>query len=441
MLFLVFSIFVKNAEVKMLKRSQITFLATLFLVLFAGWISAQPGHYTFNRFDISQGLSHNRVNCIFKDSHGFMWFGTLSGLNRYDGYNVRIFREDLRDSSSISDNDIISIAEDTKGRLWIVNGKRMNIYDPSTETFKRDPGPILSEYGFPDLPITNIYKGRSGNLWFISSLEGLYRYDSTTGKVSAFISTVSDTTSLSSNDISAVCEDQHGDLWIINRESILEKLDAGTGKITRRFYLPQVKSINARQNYDLYIDREGDVWIYFTIDPQGVFCVNPETGNIRYLQRTIGMHSLNNDIVKGVVQEDNGKVWLATDHGGINIIDKKDFSVSYILNNPDDEKSLSQNSITTIYKDNNGIIWMGTFKKGVCFFNDNILKFQTYKHLGNVSNSLSFDDVNCFTEDEKGNIWIGTNGGGLIYLIASAMVTLPINTIPTIRQASATILL
>lgn len=291
----------------------------------------------------------------------------------------------------------------------------MNIYDPSTETFNRDPNPFLQEYGFPILPITNIYKGPGGNLWFISNLEGLYRHDSSSGQVAGFISMPSDTSSLSSNDISAVCEDAQGDLWIINRESILEKLDIKKGKITRRLYLPQVKSIRARQNYDLYIDRDGDIWVYFTIDPQGVFCINPKTGNIKYFHRTGGLNSLNNDIVKGVVQDDKGKIWLATDHGGINLIDKKDFSVTYILNNPDDEKSLSQNSITTIYKDNSGIVWMGTFKKGVCFYNDNILKFQTYRHLGNVTNSLSFDDVNCFTEDAKGNLWIGTNGGGLIY--------------------------
>jgi ligand-binding sensor domain-containing protein len=87
-----------------------------------------------------------------------MWFGTLSGLNRYDGYTVKVFRQDLHDSSSISDNDIISIAEDLKGRLWIVCGQRFNVYDPTTESFHRNPGQFLREYSVPDVSISRIYK-------------------------------------------------------------------------------------------------------------------------------------------------------------------------------------------------------------------------------------------------------------------------------------------
>jgi ligand-binding sensor domain-containing protein len=244
---------------------------------------------------------------------------------------------------------------------------------------------------------------------------GLYQYNSGTNKGTHFLRRESDTTSISSNDISAVSEDLNGDLWIINHEGTLEKLDVETGKIVDRCNLPQVKNNNARQNYDLYIDLDGDIWAYFTLDQQGIFYFNPTSGSIRYLQKKAGKDGLNNDMVKGVVQDDNRKIWLATDHGGINLLDKKDFSIRYILNNPNDEKSLIQNSINTIFKDKTGLIWMGTFKKGVCYYNDNILKFHTYKNQGGDPNSLSFDDVNCFTEDIKGNIWIGTNGGGLIY--------------------------
>jgi signal transduction histidine kinase/ligand-binding sensor domain-containing protein/DNA-binding response OmpR family regulator len=389
------------------------FLFTLVLVTCR--LSAQPEHYSFNRLDITQGLSHNRVNCVFKDSRGYMWFGTLSGLNRYDGYSVKVFRQDMHDSSSISDNDIISIAEDTKGRLWVVCGQRFNVYDPTTESFHRDIGPFLKEYGVPDLTISTLYKDSRGNLWFICNQSGLYQYNAGTKKGRKFLALASDSSSLSSNDLSAVSEDLNGDLWIIDHNGTLEKLDVESCKIVSRYHLPRVKNSNTQQNYDLYIDLDGDIWVYFTLDQQGIFYISPATGTIRYLRKKDGKQGLNNDMVKGVIQDDNRKIWLATDHGGINLLDKRDFSVRFLMNNPNDEKSLIQNSINTIYKDNTGIIWMGTFKKGVCFFNDNILKFHTYKNQGENSNSLSFDDVNCFAEDKKGNVWIGTNGGGLVY--------------------------
>ncbi|HMG68493.1 MAG TPA: two-component regulator propeller domain-containing protein, partial [Chitinophagaceae bacterium] len=111
----------------------------------------------------------------------------------------------------------------------------------------------------------------------------------------------------------------------------------------------------------------------------------------------------------------NGNIWICTDHGGVNIYDKKDSSISYLLNNIDDDKSLSQNSITAAYKDNTGIIWLGTYKKGISYYHENIIKFPVYRHQPSNPNSLSFDDVNRFVEDAKGNLWIGTNGGGLLY--------------------------
>jgi signal transduction histidine kinase/ligand-binding sensor domain-containing protein/DNA-binding response OmpR family regulator len=387
----------------------------ILILLSAMGLKAQPGQYSFNRLDISHGLSHNRVNCIFKDSEGFMWFGTLSGLNRYDGYTIKVFRQDLYDSSSISDNDIIRIAEDTRGRLWIVNGQRLNIYDPKTESFNRNPAPFIREYGVPDLAVTSLYKDRKGNLWFICNQAGLYKYDAVLKKGTQFTHSITDSTSLCSNDLSAVSMDMIGNLWIIHRQGILELMDVKTGKVTGRFHLPNVKNTNQLQSYNLYIDLDGDIWVYFTGEQKGLFYINPKKKIIRYIHKGNGEFNLNNDMVNGVIQDNDRKIWIVTDHGGVNILNKKNFSLKYLLNSPTDENSLIQNSINTIYKDNTGIIWMGTFKKGVCYYNENITKFNLYKNQGKNTNSLSFDDVNCFTEDLKGNLWIGTNGGGLIY--------------------------
>src|SRR5690606_8079121 len=113
---------------------------------------------------------------------------------------------------------------------------------------------------------------------------------------------------------------------------------------------------------------------------QGVYYFNEDTRSIKRFNRYSDQPKLNSDIVKGIVQDNKGLIWVATDHGGINVIDKHDFSVRYILHDPDDNRSLSQNSINIMYKDYNGIIWIGTFKKGVSYYHENIVRFSLYRH-------------------------------------------------------------
>src|SRR3954470_9279765 len=72
---------------------------------------AQNSQYQFSRLNISNGLSHNKVNCIFKDPEGFMWFGTASGLNRYDGYSFKVFKHDVNNKNSVNDDFINNIFE------------------------------------------------------------------------------------------------------------------------------------------------------------------------------------------------------------------------------------------------------------------------------------------------------------------------------------------
>src|SRR6201995_2693469 len=102
-----------------------------FLMLFImGFLKAQDNQFQFSHLDINNGLSHNDVTCIFKDSRGFMWFGTLSGLNRYDGYKFKVFKHSAGDTSSLNDDYIVGVSEGPGGKLWIESRTGFNIYDP-----------------------------------------------------------------------------------------------------------------------------------------------------------------------------------------------------------------------------------------------------------------------------------------------------------------------
>jgi ligand-binding sensor domain-containing protein len=167
-------------------------------------------------------------------------------------------------------------------------------------------------------------------------------------------------------------------------------------------------------SYNLFIDKEGGVWLWSYI--YGAFLFNPQDNSIKRFDESSSPSTLNSNHVCEIIQDDFGLIWVATDHGGVTLIDKKNhFSTRYLLNDPKDTKSLGQNTINTIYKDDQGIIWLGTYKQGVNYLNENIVQFPYYHHKESDSKSLQYDDDNCFLEDKLGNIWIGTNGGGLIY--------------------------
>src|SRR5687768_15609130 len=118
---------------------------SVFLNMVAFHIQAQPHSYQFSQLQISSGLSHNQINSIFKDKMGFMWFGTLSGLNRYDGYSFKIFKHNAKDSTSINDDNVLNIQQGPYGKLWIQTRLGYTIYDPEKERFDRHPERFLSK--------------------------------------------------------------------------------------------------------------------------------------------------------------------------------------------------------------------------------------------------------------------------------------------------------
>jgi ligand-binding sensor domain-containing protein len=145
------------------------FLTGFVLLLLSFEALSQKGAYNFAKLDINNGLSHNQVNAIIKDSKGFMWFGTLSGLNRYDGYACRVFRQNVSDTASLLDNNILSIYELPLEKMWVTTQGGPCIYDPVTEKFDAKYANYLQSLGLPSGSITKIVKGNNGRYWCKSS--------------------------------------------------------------------------------------------------------------------------------------------------------------------------------------------------------------------------------------------------------------------------------
>jgi len=372
-------------------------------------VLAQSEHYNFSRLNTYNGLSHNQVTALLKDRDGFLWFGTTYGLNRYDGYFCRIFSKDHNDSTSLRDNNILSLYELPDKMLWVSTMGGPCIYNPDTEKFNTNYDNYLHSIGLPSGAISNIVKGNNHRFWFLYEDKGLFLYSDSDKVVKPFKQKAVPP----SEKITCINETKDGKLWLVYQSGFLQQYDIHLDKII--FSSTALQKRHKGDNfYRLFIDNDGDIWLWgYNF---GIFLFHPADNTISQFDKHSSPTRLNSELVSQVVQDSNGLIWVGTDHGGVTLIDKKNgLNTSYLLNNPNDPKSISQNSITTMYKDDQGIIWLGTYKQGVNYYNSNIVQFSYYHHQELNTKSLQFDDVNRFAEDKMGNIWIGTNGGGLIY--------------------------
>ncbi|MGO4292320.1 hybrid sensor histidine kinase/response regulator transcription factor [Chitinophaga sp. RAB17] len=371
---------------------------------------SQGEHYNFSKLNTYNGLSHNQVNAVLKDQDGFLWFGTTYGLNRYDGYSCKVFRKDHNDSTSLKGNYITCFYELPGRKMWVSTTNGPCIYNPDTEKFDADDNRYLSAMGLPAGAISSIVKGKDGRYWFLYQDKGLYLYSANDGSVKLFNP---EGGIPSAERITSIKETGDGKLWLVYQSGLLQKYDVQLRKVI--FFSTALQKQHKGGNpVNLFVDNDGDIWCWSY--KNGLFFFHPEDSSVIHMDKNSFPVKLKSDLVSQVVQDNNGLIWVGTDHGGIALIDKKNrFNTTFLLNNPNDPKSISQNSITAIYKDNQGIIWLGTYKQGVNYYNSNVVQFSYFHHRESDPKSLQFDDVNRFVEDRSGNIWIGTNGGGLIY--------------------------
>jgi signal transduction histidine kinase/ligand-binding sensor domain-containing protein/DNA-binding response OmpR family regulator len=377
-------------------------------------VKAQNTQFRFSHLDINAGLSHNQVNCIYKDKKGFMWFGTLSGLNKYDGYSFKSFKHVAGDSTTLDDDYIVSINPGPENKLWIETRTGFNIYDPATEKFSRNLRDFMYKIKVYDTYILAIKKDRFGNFWFLEHniKQGLFKYDPVKKETINLLHKDGDTTSIYSNLVTDLSVDSKGNIWLISGTGVLERLDPKSYKVNYRLKLGPLPAALS-STYKIFIDKQDDIWAFVPSYSKGVFYISPKNKIFKHILKATG--SINTDVISDVTQDDKNRMWIATDHGGMNLLNKQDFKTQYLLNREDDDKTVGQNSLTCVYVDDIGIIWCGSYKRGISYYHQSIIKFASYTHHLSDKSSLPFSDVNNFAEDKLGNIWIGTNGGGLIY--------------------------
>jgi len=377
-------------------------------------VVAQNNQYQFSQLDITNGLSNNRVICIYKDAEGFMWFGTTAGLNRYDGYEFKVFKHDANNANSLINNYVDHIYEGPDKKMWVYTNNGISIYDPNTEKFSNNIAAELLKYNIKADEVVSLKKDNSGNFWFLTKNEGIYNYNPNTKTTITYNAGAKSKIVLYSNNVDEAVETRDGYVWLIYNDGVIDKLDTHANKVVLRTYSLCKANNNKLQPYSAMVDNDQNLWIYVSESSIGLYYYDTKANGLQHFVKGGDMVNLNSNVINNVVQGDDNTIWIGTDHGGINMVNLKAHKINYILNRDDDPKSLKGNAVV-LYKDNIGIIWAGTFKQGISYYHKGIIQFPLVRHYLMDSASLPYEDVDCFAEDANGNLWIGTNGGGLVF--------------------------
>jgi len=442
----------------------------LFALLALPWLGrAQQPDIQFEHLSMKDGLSMNPIMAIAQDSKGFLWFGTQDGLNRYDGYQVKVFKRKEGDSLSISDNFITSLVVDSLGNLWIgtLNGG-LNLYDSKKGAFTRYPassglvsnnniGCLLfdseerlwvgTENGitlidpqtrtklpletlFPGLKIEKgvsvltIFRQKNGDLW-LGTTHGAFFYSLKERMTRRFVNSKKDPASLTNNVVLSFFEDKNREIWVGTLEG-LNKFDRSNGTFSHIYFKAQQKKADNGDeksleniysivnNYGgntirtILEDDKGNFWIGTDME---LIIYNPANGNfLNYKKDLINPTGINDHFIRSMFVDRSRNLWIGTLGNGLNKTSLNPRKFIHYQKKLNDPKSLSENYVRNICEDSEGNIWVGTLVGGLNKFNP---QTETFEHFYTCENAKCPNDNNVWSlcAAKSGFLWVGTNNG------------------------------
>ncbi len=439
-------------------------------------IYSQSTEIKLEQISIRQGLSNNRVEAICQDRSGFMWFGTQTGLNRYDGYSVinygqiyffnhgmihedkdgflwilpgtpgSVFRFDRNTGKSIRfqvfGDKAKQIFEADDGSIWIITqGDGIAKYrreSGSFQIYKNIPGDI---YGLPDNNVNCMYEDREGNIW-IGYEKGLCRFDRTTGKFFLWNYNLS-------LPVYTVIEDKEGFLWLGTNNGLCG-IDPSR-KSFKRYSENNGKGKNAI--YYIYEDRRnqlwaannGNIWRFDRITkkftpfdlttslPKGttkaVKPISEDNAGTLWIGINCALSMFNQgenqfelfknnpeeSIICSMYKDKSGVLWFGTMDEGVYRLDRLNKPFINVWNRHNSsilKKNKLNNSVTSIFKDNDDIIWIGKLD-GLCRLDDKSGSLKIFTHKPTDFKSISGNFITQLAETSPGTLWVGTYSNGL----------------------------
>jgi signal transduction histidine kinase/ligand-binding sensor domain-containing protein/CheY-like chemotaxis protein/AraC-like DNA-binding protein len=410
----------------------LSLLLTLAIRLFAD-------NYPVRYLGIDQGLSNNVVTTIYQDYKGFLWFGTYDGLNRYDGYGFRIFRNVIGDSTSLNNNTIYTIEGDAANNIWVGGLKGACVFDPVRSTFSRlqyqswnnttrhyvldnihtihaaaglmligsqqngllvfenstTPGrqiPLQHDNKTDaNYDVTTIASDSARNtVWLFIQQVGLCQYDPVKKQLRVVNSQIKQANCLK--------PDKQGNVWLGN-ENGLYQFNPATHQYSASYLTIQSKIVN------LYFDKQQQLWI--GSDGNGLLVLAPGASKAMPYVTPAGKSIVNSNAVYAIYEDTDGRKWIGTLRGGINVMESKTSSFTHITYNPPGNDNLVSNFIMSFCEDEKHNVWIGTDGAGLRYWDRQKNEFTQYTP-NNRPNAISSNFITSIVKDQNNEVWVST---------------------------------
>ncbi len=435
-----------------------------------GILWGDGGRINFQKINVEEGLSQSTVNSIVQDNSGFLWIGTDDGLNRYDGYNFKIYRADPDNPAGLINSGIRGLFVSEDGYIWFGSPQGISRFDPKTETFIRllhdpnDPATISS------LDVHNGAREENTGISWLGTGNGLNRFNQATLKFTRFYNKKDDPGSLTDNLISAVAIDKTNTLWVGTPRG-LNRYNRESGNFTRFLHDPKAPgSLSDSRINSIYVDGKNTLWVS---TQSGLNRYNPGKESFTRFSflgdKAAAMDPALFNITVHTFEDASGNLWAST-LGALNRFNPGtgtftryalppprrgvespltfaclaedstgafwglDFSLggrgrsinayvlrfspatgvfTHFMHDPADPASISASVARTIFKDRAGVIWIGTYGGGLSKYDPSNQKFEHYSTGPPTGGGFSEKFIWALLEDSRGNIWVGTDRNGL----------------------------
>jgi len=392
--------------------SHVLKIVFVFFVFFSPFFLSIYPQYRSLRFEnltIDDGLSNNSINCILQTSDGFLWIATKDGLNRYDGQNFKVYKNNPSKKKSLPENYVMSLLESKDGTFWVGTwGGGLCKFDQFDETFIR-----FDDESKDDDYIQCLYEDDANNIWYGTTNSGFIKLDPKTKKISAYRKKFSGKNYFPDDNITSITQDADKDLWIGTLSSGLFQFNIEEQSFIQFKNNPQdISSISNDYVWDVFNDSNKNLVL-----STGTGVDNFDLKTKKITHHLFAPANLQNEVpmmFRQVIKDHDGNMWAGTyNYMGLYLFQKdQNEKMQYFLleRTDDDPNSLISNRIRWLYEDRSNNIWIGT-EEGISKLSST-KEFIQYRFLSGRKNTLGGKVVSSIIGGKENSLWVGYGGGG-----------------------------
>ena len=362
----------------------------LFVSLISPLVVAQP--VRFQHLTLDDGLSQDIITTIAQDDQGFMWFGTEDGLNRYDGYSVKVYKHDPRDSATLVDKNISCLLPDHHGHLWVGTGQGAEMFDLRNQTFHH----FSVTADGPPASTTSFYQDSDSSFW-IGTSSGLFRYAN-----GCFTQAVVEHHRFTTTVWSLYGEKKM--IWVV--ESVGLRCYTTSQESLRTVALPpEIRALDGVGVTHVFRDSERRFWV--STGHKGIFRFDSTMHFVRhYGEDARDPTALKDGRMRLGIEDHSGTIWFGT-MSGLERFEPSLDGFTHFQEDPANPSGLIGSRVYSLYADRTGILWVGTYRGAVNTYAPAREKFRLFI----PDPATKAEDVYAINESREGDVLAGTDHG------------------------------